>query len=200
MIIPSLLAYDGVMLGDTLSQLEACGIKRLHIDIMDGHFVPNLSFGPHTVRALRKHSSMHLDCHLMVQDPEKWVDIFFQAGADSVTVHIEVVPKNLIGRPHLNLAIRPRTPIQSLEPYKNSVSEVLLMSVEPGFGGQAFLPATSERIMQLHALQGSFEIVIDGGMTPATMPLCVGAQHFVVGSALFRAPSLHEGLCAFKRS
>src|SRR5262245_47165743 len=158
-IAPSILAADFSRLGEQVAEVEAAGAGRLHIDVMDGHFVPNLSMGPVVVEGLRPRTKLPLEVHLMVQDPAKFVPAFIRAGADIVIVHHEVLPD---ARPLLQsirsqgkkagLAINPNTLVEVMDPYLPSIDLALCMTVFPGFGGQAFLPESPERIRKLREL------------------------------------------------
>jgi ribulose-phosphate 3-epimerase len=199
-IAPSILAADFSRLGDLVRQVEAGGADRIHIDVMDGHFVPNLSMGPVVVKGLRPVARLPLEVHLMVADPAKFVDLFLKEGADSLIVHHEVLPD---ARPLLRdirargkkvgLAINPGTPVEVLEPYLPEIDLALCMTVWPGFGGQAFLPESPGRIAALRALidrvNPKCELEVDGGIDLKTAPACArqGATVFVAGTSIFGA-------------
>lgn len=200
-IAPSILAADFACLGDQVRETERGGAQRVHIDVMDGHFVPNLSMGPQVVKALRKVTTLPLEVHLMIDQPEKFTDAFFRAGADSVIIHIEVVPdpRPLVRSIHaqgkkLGLAVRPDTPVQALEPFLADIDLALCMTVHPGFGGQKFLPESPERIRQLRQLieriHPACELEVDGGIDHETAAIAVqaGANVLVMGTAIFQAP------------
>jgi ribulose-phosphate 3-epimerase len=200
-IAPSILAADFSRLGEQVRQTEEAGAQRVHIDVMDGHFVPNLSMGPVVVKGLRPVTCLPLEVHLMVEDPGKFVDSFIKEGADCLIVHHEVLPdaRPLIDRIHaarkrVGLAINPETAVEVLEPYLGSIELALCMTVHPGFGGQAFLPQSPERIRRLRALIEKInprcELEVDGGVEDATAPVCVqsGANVLVVGTGIFGHP------------
>jgi len=206
-IAPSLLAADLSRLGDAVRQIEVAGVEYLHLDIMDGHFVPNITYGPGMVRALRPLSNLLFDAHLMIQNPDAFIPAFADAGADIITVHVETTP-------HLHrtlqfirekgakpaVALNPATPLETVNFVLDQVEMVLIMTVNPGFGGQAFLPFVVEKIRQLKCLIDNrglkVDIQVDGGITPATAPLAVkaGAKVLVAGSAIFGFPDVKKAV------
>jgi ribulose-phosphate 3-epimerase len=194
-VVPSLLLCDFGNLAAEMRRLEQSGVKALHLDVMDGHFVPNISYGPPIVAAVRNASSLPLDCHLMISEPARYVEDFRRAGADSMTVHIEAVPDP---RAVLNqirslgslagLALNPDTPLEAITPFFDACDLILVMSVHPGFGGQKFEPVALEKLRQLRKIAPPgllFEV--DGGVNKSTIQSCAaaGANMFVVGSAIF---------------
>jgi len=196
-----LLAADFGQAGAEMASMESAGADIFHLDVMDGHFVPNLSFGPFIAAALRRQTELILDAHLMVTDPLSMVEPFAKAGIDALTFHIESESRaaETLGAIRSNgmktgLSLRPGTDIGQLEPYLKDLDLVLVMSVEPGFGGQAFMPAMVDRIAALAELRssgaGNYAISVDGGITDATGRLCreAGADILVAGSYLFKAP------------
>jgi ribulose-phosphate 3-epimerase len=198
-IAPSILAADFSRLGEQVAEVEKAGVERLHIDVMDGHFVPNLSMGPVVVEGLRPRTKLPLEVHLMVQDPAKFIPSFIKAGADSLIVHHEVLPD---AKPLLQairgqgkkagLAINPDTPIEALEPYLPLLDVALCMTVFPGFGGQSFLPESPSRIRRLRHLldkhQVHCDLEVDGGVEHQTAAQAVkaGANVLVIGTGIFR--------------
>ena len=197
-IAPSLLAADFVRLAEDIARVEAAGADWLHLDIMDGHFVPNLTFGPPIVAAIRKITKLPLDVHLMVTNPAALVDAFAAAGADWLTVHVETEPhlhrlvthiRELGVRPAV--VLNPATPLSSLEEILPEVDMVLVMSVNPGFGGQKFIPSSIDKIRrlkkQIMAVNREVLIEVDGGINAVTSPLVreAGAEVLVAGSAVF---------------
>jgi ribulose-phosphate 3-epimerase len=201
-IAPSILAADFSRLGEQVAQVEQAGADRIHVDVMDGHFVPNLSMGPVVVSGLRPHTRIPLEVHLMVEDPARFIPSFLKAGADSVLFHIEVVPEpsELIiavkgqGK-KVGLVVNPQTPVERLEPFLAQIDLALCMTVHPGFGGQPFLPESPERIHRLRELierrHPACELEVDGGIDIKTAPLAVksGANVLVVGTGIFRYPA-----------
>lgn len=197
-IAPSLLAADFVRLAEDIARVEAAGADWLHLDIMDGHFVPNLTFGPPIVAAIRKITKLPLDVHLMVTNPAALVDAFAAAGADWLTVHVETEPhlhrlvthiRELGVRPAV--VLNPATPLSSLEEILPEVDMVLVMSVNPGFGGQKFIHSSIDKIRRLKkqiiAVNRDVLIEVDGGINVVTSPLVreAGAEVLVAGSAVF---------------
>ena len=202
-IAPSLLAADFVRLAEDIARVEAAGADWLHLDIMDGHFVPNLTFGPPIVAAIRKITKLPLDVHLMVTNPAALVDAFAAAGADWLTVHVETEPhlhrlvthiRELGVRPAV--VLNPATPLSSLEEILPEVDMVLVMSVNPGFGGQKFIHSSIDKIRRLKkqiiAVNRDVLIEVDGGINVVTSPLVreAGAEVLVAGSAVFGSDDL----------
>ncbi|MDE2868866.1 MAG: ribulose-phosphate 3-epimerase [Chloroflexota bacterium] len=198
LIAPSILSADFASLGDQVREAEVGGADWIHVDVMDGHFVPQISFGEPIVRALRPVTKLPLDVHLMIEPVDPHLKTFAAAGADSITIHVEAAPdpartlqaiRDLGVRPGLTL--RPGTPVWALWPYLELADVVLVMTVEPGRGGQAFMPNMLPRIEQvaerLNALDGQRCLQVDGGLSSATIGPVVkaGAQVIVAGSAVF---------------
>jgi ribulose-phosphate 3-epimerase len=202
LIGPSLLACDFGRLAEEVRRVEEAGARLLHLDVMDGHFVPNLSFGLPIVEAVRRATRLPLDVHLMISEPARYVEAFRQAGADLLTIHIEAVPEprallrqiRQLGA-GAGLSLNPPTPITSIAPYLDEVDLVLVMSVMPGFGGQAFEPVALEKLRWLRAQAGANVLLsVDGGVKAETIATCAqaGARLFVVGTGLFRFPDYRE--------
>lgn len=198
-IAPSILAADYANFESEIKRLEATGAEYAHIDIMDGHFVPNISFGADVVAALRPHSKMVFDCHLMVSNPEQHIEAFARAGADIISIHVEATPhihgalqKIRSAGVKPSVVINPGTPVASIQHVLNLVDQVLVMTVNPGFGGQAFLPETMDKVRELAQLREerglNFDIEVDGGIDDQTITAAkeAGANVFVAGSYVFK--------------
>lgn len=200
-IAPSILASDLARLAEEVKRAEAAGADILHLDVMDGHFVPNLTFGMPVVQAIRPLTALPLDVHLMIERPSRLVERFAAAGADSVTLHVEAEPDDeaialALGRiralgVRAGLSLRPATSLDRVQPFLPLVDLLLVMSVDPGFGGQPFLPASIERLQRVRAWRKEggleFQIEVDGGIDRATTPAAVGAgaEILVAGTALY---------------
>ena len=194
-IAPSILNSDLADLASQVKMLDEQGIKIVHLDVMDGHFVPNLTFGPPVVECLRKHSSLCFDAHLMISDPDKYAPAFAKAGADNITFHIETTndPKALIDKIHdmgctAGISLNPATPVSDIAEYIPFCEMILVMTINPGFGGQKFMPDTADKIKQIREIGGSsLRIQVDGGINTETVKTVVdlGADTLVVGSAIF---------------
>lgn len=208
LIAPSMLKCDFASLDREVERLEAAGARLLHLDVMDGHFVPNLSYGPVVIRSLRKATRLPLEAHLMISAPERYLDDFLEAGCDTLIVHIEAVPEpaGLLRRIRARgagagLALNPGTPVEAVVPHIPECDLVLVMSVEPGFGGQKFMPESLPKVAQLAPLVGPNRLLsIDGGIGPATIPAAAqaGANEFVVGSAIFEKRDYREAIEAMR--
>jgi len=198
-IAPSILAADFAHLADEVAKVTPeCDL--LHVDVMDGHFVPNISIGPAVVTSLRPVTDLYLDCHLMIENPGDFLDQFAKAGADSCTVHVELGdPRPLFDRMRahgmrVGLVLNPETPLDAVVPYLTEIDILLFMSVHPGFGGQAFLPEVLDKLRAARAIVDErslpVELEIDGGINHETAPLAAaaGADILVAGSAVFGAP------------
>ena len=210
LIAPSLLAADFAHLGDQIAGAVAAGADLLHVDVMDGHFVPNLSMGPGFVKSIRKATDLALDVHLMVTDPAYFAERFAEAGADSITFHAEAAddPHKLIARLRegglgVGVTLRPGTTVQSIQPVLAEVDLVLVMTVEPGYGGQEFQENMLERIQALRGmLSPSQRLEVDGGINPATAAQCrrAGADVYVAGENLFGARDIPAAVRALRQA
>jgi ribulose-phosphate 3-epimerase len=211
-IAPSLLAADFARLGEEVAAIEAAGADWLHLDIMDGHFVPNISFGPAVVKALRKHSRMPFDVHLMIAPADPYLAAFAEAGADLISLHPEAGPHlhrslqtiRALGK-KAGVVLNPGTPASVITPVMDLLDLVLVMTVNPGFGGQSFLnsqlPKIAEIRRMIDASGRDIHLQIDGGVTAETAPLCVqaGADTLVAGTAVFGKPDYAAAIAALRQ-
>lgn len=206
-IVPSILAADFARLAEQIESVERGGATMLHLDVMDGHFVPNFTMGPPVVEAIRKVTRARLDVHLMIEDPDYFAPIFIQAGADQVSVHQEVCPNldrtlRMIRSEgaHAGVVINPATPVAMLEEVLDVADYVLIMSVNPGFGGQHFLPRSLDKVRQLDRQRRErrlqLPIEIDGGITLENLTDAVraGCDWIVTGSSIFHTPDAAEAV------
>jgi ribulose-phosphate 3-epimerase len=212
-IIPSLLAADFAHLAREVAKVEAGGASMLHFDVMDGHFVPNLTMGPGVVRAIRNVTKSLLDVHLMISNPDDHLEAFAAAGADLISVHQETCPhlhRTLYAIRGLGckagIVLNPSTPVETLVDILDAADFVLLMSVNPGFGGQAFIPGVLQKVRRLDRLRGetggAFAIEIDGGIGPENVADCVraGCDWLVAGTSVFANPDPARAVSEMSRA
>lgn len=213
-LAPSILSADFARLGDQVRTAEAAGVDWIHVDVMDGHFVPNITIGPLIVRALKPVTQLPLDVHLMIENPERYLADFASAGADYLTVHVETCPhlhrtlqqiKSLGVK--AGVTLNPATSLSTLEEILPMVDQVLIMSVNPGFGGQSYIESSTRKIARVRQMltdiRSTAEIAVDGGINPQTIVRAAeaGASVFIAGSAIFnKKASIAENVSALRQS
>jgi ribulose-phosphate 3-epimerase len=211
-IAPSILSADFSKLGEEIKDVERGGADYIHVDVMDGHFVPNITIGPLIVEAIRPVTKLPLDVHLMIENPDQYIEAFAKAGADYITVHVEA-SKHLHRTIQLiksfgvkaGVVLNPATPVETIQHVIADVDMVLLMTVNPGFGGQAFIHSVLPKITQVKELASisnpTLEIEIDGGVNEQTAKLCIeaGATVLVAGSAVYNKPDRAKAIAAIKQ-
>jgi len=194
-IVPSILSADFAKLADEIAEIESAGVNVVHLDVMDGHFVPNITIGPPVIAKLRKYSKLVFDSHLMISEPEEYVERFVEAGANHITFHIEATdkPEKLIDKLHelgctAGICLNPETPVETIEAVAPLCDMVLVMTVEPGFGAQEFMPEAAKKIVRVREIVGpEIRVEVDGGIDAETVPIVVsyGADTLVAGNAIF---------------
>jgi ribulose-phosphate 3-epimerase len=211
-IAPSILSADFSRLADEVRAVEKAGADVIHVDVMDGHFVPNITIGPLVVQGLKKLTSLPLDAHLMIENPERYIEAFAHAGSDWITIHAEVCPqlKRMIKKiRQLNvrpgIVLKPATPLKTLYPVLGNLDLVLIMSVNPGFGGQSFIPSTLKKIERLRKIVDQnrypLEIEVDGGVKVENIRevSLAGGDIFVVGTGIFKTENYEETIRKLRR-
>ena len=212
-ISPSVLASDFSRLGDEAERMEKCGADWLHLDVMDGHFVPNISFGAPVIASIRGRVKLPFDVHLMISEPLRYIDDFAKAGADIITFHIEsesgadeTVEKIHSFGIKAGISIKPATPASAVFPYLGKADMILVMTVEPGFGGQSFMFETMDKVTQIRReadrLGIDIDIQVDGGINDKTVTTAAqaGANVFVAGSAVFRAENAADAIMTLRKN
>ena len=209
-IAPSILSADFARLADEIAQVASAGVNIVHLDVMDGHFVPNITIGPPVVAKLRSHTNLVFDSHLMISNPAKYAERFVEAGVNHITFHIEATdePEKLIDKLHkldvtAGICLNPETPVEAVEKIAPLCDMVLVMTVHPGFGAQKFMPEAAKKIARIREIVGpNIRIEVDGGIDPKTAPIVVsyGADTLVAGNAIFAKPDRIAAINAIRQA
>lgn len=209
-IAPSILSADFARLADEIAAVTAAGVQMLHLDVMDGHFVPNITIGPPVIAKLRKHSDLFFDSHLMISEPARYIEAFAKAGVNNITFHTEVTdePERIVDRIRdlgctAGICLNPRTPVDSVRKVAPLCDMVLIMTVQPGFGGQAFMGDAARKIIEVRQIVGpNVRVEVDGGIDPETTPIVVGygADTLVAGNAIFGKPDRAAAIEAIRKA
>lgn len=209
-VVPSILSADFAKLADEIAVIESAGVRMVHLDVMDGHFVPNITIGPPVIAKLREHSTLVFDSHLMISEPAKYLEAFAKAGADNITFHIEVTdePEEIVDRIRAlgctaGITLNPQTPVKSIEKVAPLCDMVLVMTVHPGFGGQEFMDEAARKVVAVREIVGpDVRVEVDGGIDPETAPVVVsyGADTLVAGNAIFGEPDRIAAINAIRKA
>jgi len=209
-IAPSILSADFARLADEIAMIESAGVSMVHLDVMDGHFVPSITIGPPVIAKLRKYSSLVFDSHLMISEPAKYAERFVEAGVNHITFHIEAAdePEKLVDKIHrlgctAGVCLNPDTPVEAIEAVAPLCDMVLVMTVHPGFGAQQFMPEAAKKIIKVREIVGpEIRVEVDGGIDPQTAPLVVsyGADTIVAGNAIFSKPDRIAAINAIREA
>jgi len=209
-IAPSILSADFARLADEIAMIESAGVSMVHLDVMDGHFVPSITIGPPVIAKLRKYSSLVFDSHLMISEPAKYAERFVEAGVNHITFHIEAAdePEKLVDKIHrlgctAGVCLNPDTPVEAIEAVAPLCDMVLVMTVHPGFGAQQFMPEAAKKIIKVREIVGpDIRVEVDGGIDPQTAPLVVsyGADTIVAGNAIFSKPDRIAAINALREA
>jgi ribulose-phosphate 3-epimerase len=209
-IAPSILSADFAKLADEIAEIESAGVKIVHLDVMDGHFVPNITIGPPVIAKLRKYSSLVFDSHLMISEPGKYAERFVEAGVNHITFHIEATdePEKLVDRLHewgctAGICLNPETPVVAIEKVARRCDMVLVMTVHPGFGAQEFMAEAAEKVTGVREIVGpDIRVEVDGGIDARTAPIVVsyGADTLVAGNAIFSKSDRSAAIKAIRKA
>jgi len=209
-VAPSILSADFARLADEIAVVTSAGVQMIHLDVMDGHFVPNITIGPPVIAKLRQHSDLVFDSHLMISEPARYIEAFAEAGTDNITFHIEVTdePERIIDRIHdlgctAGITLNPETPVESIAKVAPLCEMVLVMTVHPGFGGQEFMDEAARKVIAVREIVGpGVRIEVDGGIDPTTTPIVVsyGADTLVAGNAIFGRPDRPAAIRAIQEA